>query len=149
MEHRNDTPLEASSIHFYSFWKPNPIPPRGHKTPGVNLMSIGETRWVASEILKIPHMYTVVSTPSFIGHLPVLRFIWDIDKGVMLKVRPECVSTEKTGNNHVFSIDAFSAIPDSKFYSLYIQFEEHFGITLYDEVNRCFMVPKEFKHFCI
>jgi hypothetical protein len=135
------TQLETSSVNFYSFWKPADIPPKGKKTTYLKLQPLGKVTAVASRLLKIPKMYTLVSTPSFVGQLPIIRFIWDVEDGVILMVRPEC----NLADDSVFCIETFSLLPDQRFMSLYVQLNEHFGVVLFDEVARSFITIRDFR----
>jgi hypothetical protein len=136
------TSLEAAYVNFYSFWKPREIPPRTKRVDFLHLDPFGKAPVVASQILKIPNTYILANTPSYVGHLPLVRFLWDVQEGVVLMVRPEC----NINDDSVFCIEAFSVISDKVFYKLYVQMHEHFGAVLFDEIERSFITPEEFKN---
>jgi hypothetical protein len=142
-----NTTLEAALVNFYSFWKPREIPPKTVplKTKPANFLHLdplGKASFVASRLLKIQKIYILANTPSFVGHLPLVRFLWDVSEGVVLMVRPEC----NINDDSVYCIEAFSVVPDKVFYQLYIQMYEHFGVILFDEIERSFITPEEFKN---
>lgn len=135
------THLEAAGVNFYSFWKPREIPEKGQKITYLHLDQFGRAAPVAAQLLKIHKMYILANTPSFVGHLPLVRFIWDVGDGVVLLVRPECNIRE----DYVFCIEAFSVLPDKLFYPLYVQINEHFNAVLFDEIERSFITLEEFR----
>jgi hypothetical protein len=73
---------------------------------------------------------------------PTLRMRWEVEEGVLLKVRPE-QGPPKPGE--VLTIEAHSAAPNRIFYRLYVQLYEQFGVTLLDERSHDFLSPREFR----
>src|SRR6266513_1381053 len=107
-------------VHF-SFWKPEPIPPKDSGILPIELHSLGSLNAVAEKLLDVPHMTQIPPNP------------WEhIEQG-----------PPKPGE--VLTINARSSAPEKAFYRLYVQIFEQFGATLLDEQVHQFFTPKEFR----
>ena len=143
---KEDEDSTGSEIVFYSFWRPDPIPPRDKPTVPIQLLSIGTIGRVVASIVKIPNTYTMVNSPTMVGRLPIIRLMWKVENGVVLKVRSEYNhETPQT----VMTISAISAVSDETFYQLYVQLHEHLGVTLFDESEHQFLTIRQFKNMLI
>ena len=127
-------PIPTTEVTFYSFWRPDPIPKKGEYTNLHPIASIGK---VTENLLKIPKMTGMTTSPSLIGGLPIIRLLWQ--KGVALHFR------EEHSTPYVLNIGAVSTICDRKLYILYVQMYEHLGVTLFDEITQRFLMPKDFR----
>lgn len=129
-------------VHF-SFWKPDPIPPKDAGILPIELHSLGSLNDVAEKLLDVPHMTQIPPNPwDKIEPTKDVRLLWEVDKGVVLKIHIE-QGPPKPGE--VLTIDARSSAPERAFYRLYVQIFEQFGATLLDEQVHQFFTPKEFR----
>lgn len=132
-----------SKISYFSFWKPEPLPPRDSKFHPVDLQSLGSLDDVTEKLADVPRMAIVPKSPWEVDdENPALRFQWQVEQGVILQVRVE-QGPPKPGE--VLTIGAASAAPKNVFYRLYVQVFEQFGVTLFDEGAHDFLTPKEFR----
>ena len=146
MTNENNRPLDDqdnAKIEYFSFWKPDPLPPKDAKIHPVDLQSLGTLETVTEKLTEVPRLARV---PKSLWEVqdenPALRFQWQVEEGVILQVRVE-QGPPKPGE--VLTIGAASAAPKTVFYRLYIQIYEQFGVTLFDEGAHDFLTPKEFK----
>ena len=129
-------------VHF-SFWKPDPIPPKDATILPVELHSLGSLNSVTEKLLDVPHMKQVPSAPwDNIRAGSDMKLMWEVEGGVVLKVHIE-QGPPKPGE--VITIDAKSSAPQRTFYRLYVQIFEQFGATLLDEKSHQFYTPREFR----
>lgn len=146
MTNQPDRPNDESKpakIEYFSFWKPDPLPPRDSKIHPVELQSLGTLESVTEKLTDVPHLSPVPQTVWDVqDENPAVRFRWYVEEGVILQIRVE-KGPPKPGE--VLTIGAASAAPKTVFYRLYIQIYEQFGVTLFDEGAHDFFTPKEFK----
>jgi hypothetical protein len=136
-----DAHKSGSSAPF-SFWKPEPLPPKDATILPIELISLGTLNDVAEKLLDVPHMAAVAKAPWEEMAVPTLQLRWDVDQGVILQIRAE-QGPPKPGE--VLTINAKSATPTRTFYRLYVQIYEQFGATVLDEKVHEFLTPREFK----
>lgn len=133
----------AAHIEYFSFWKPDPLPPRDAKIHPVELQSLGRLDDVTQKLSDVPNLRQVPKSPWEVqDENPALRFQWKVNEGVILQIRVE-KGPPKPGE--VLTIGAASAAPQNVFYRLYVQIYEQFGVTLFDERAHDFLTPKEFR----
>ena len=136
---RDDRP----DLDKFSFWKPEPIPPKDNTILPIELMSLGRLQEVAEQLLEVPHMEPVPEVPwEGPQGEPTLTLKWEVEQGVILQVRAE-QGPPKPGE--VITINARSSAPKKTFFKLYVQIFEQFGATLLDESSHQFFTPKEFR----
>jgi len=135
--------MHKQEITQFSFWKPEPIPPKDSTILPIELLSLGRLQQVAEHLMEVPHMSPVPQVnwdgPSV---EPALTLKWDVEQGVILHIRAE-QGPPKPGE--VITINATSAAPKKTFFKLYVQIFEQFGATLLDESTHQFFTPKEFR----
>lgn len=142
MREEHDSTPEPRLTRF-SFWKPEPIPPKDATILPIELHSLGTLNMVAEKLLEVPRMSKVQPAPWENEVPPTkLNLIWEVEQGVILQVRTE-QGPPKPGE--VITIDAKSATPGTTFYRLYVQIFEQFGATVLDENSHQFYTPKEFR----
>ena len=141
-EEQDHTP-ESNRVACFSFWKPEPIPPKDATILPIELLSLGHLGSVAEKLLEVPKMSKLQPAP-WENEIPPtkLNLIWEVDEGVILQVRTE-QGPPKPGE--VITINAKSATPGTTFYRLYVQIFEQFGATVLDEKSHQFYTPKEFR----
>jgi len=133
----------GSGIKRFSFWKPEPIPPKNATILPIELLSLGSLHSVAEQLLEVPHMSKVAMAPWDVELAATgMNLIWEVDEGVVLQVRTE-QGPPKPGE--VITINARSSTREKTFFRLYIQIFEQFGATVLDEGSHEFMTPKEFR----
>ena len=133
----------SSEIVHFSFWKPEPIPPKNAAILPVELQSLGSLNSVAEKLMEVPHMSKIPTAPwdeSKAGS--DVKLMWEVEGGVVLKVHLE-QGPPKPGE--VITIDAKCAAQERTFYRLYVQIFEQFGATLLDEKSHQFYTPREFR----
>ena len=131
------------SLTRFSFWKPEPIPPKNSTILPVNLDSLGSLNRVKEKLFEVPHMAEVPKAPWQMDETPpTVRLQWQVEEGVILKVRAEA-GPPKPGE--VLTLEAHSAANAKTFYRLYVQIYEQFGVTLLDERVHGFLTPREFR----
>ena len=134
---------EGSKMEYFSFWKPEPLPPKEAKILPVDLQSLGKLREVTEKLFDVPRMAEVPQAPWELKEdPPTMRLQWQVEQGVILRVRTE-QGPPKPGE--VITIGAISAAPHYIFYRLYVQLFEQFGVTVLDECSHDFLTPKEFR----
>jgi len=127
----------------FSFWKPEPLPARqDSRILPVELVSLGRLRAVAEKLLEVPHMLPMVRAPWEAPTSESINLMWQVDAGVILRVRTE-QGPPKPGE--VLTITAKSAAAERTFYRLYVQVFEQLGVTLLDESSHEFVTPREFR----
>lgn len=127
----------------FSFWKPEPIPPKDSSIRPIELQSFGKLKNVAEKLLDVPKMSRVAPAPwETQPGSETVNLVWQVDAGVILRVRAE-QGPPKPGE--VLTIAAKSAAESKTFYRLYVQIFEQFGATVLDENAREFFTPREFK----
>ena len=141
----NMNPHESthSEITQFSFWKPEPIPPKDATILPIELLSLGSLEMVAEKLMEVPKMSKVAPAPwdAELAQTGV-NLVWEVDQGVILQVRTE-QGPPKPGE--VLTINARSAATEKTFYRLYVQIFEQFGATVLDEKSHQFYTPKEFR----
>jgi hypothetical protein len=132
-----------SDIARFSFWKPDPIPPKDATILPIELHSLGPLKAVAEKLLDVPKMSQMPTAPweAKLAERSV-SLIWEVEEGVILQVHAE-QGPPKPGE--VLTIIAKSATPEKVFYRLYVQIYEHFGATVLDEKSHQFYTTKEFR----
>ena len=130
-------------IARFSFWKPEPIPPKDATILPIALHSLGPLQAVAQKLMDVPKMSEMPRAPweAKLKDKNV-SLIWEVEEGVILQVHAE-QGPPKPGE--VLTIIAKSATPEKVFYRLYVQIYEHFGATVLDEKLHQFYTPKEFR----
>ena len=127
----------------FSFWKPDPVPPKNSTILPVTLDSLGSLNRVTEMLFDVPHMTQVPKAPwEMTVKSSCVRLQWQVEEGVILKVRAE-TGPPKPGE--VLTLEAHSATPAKTFYRLYVQIYEQFGATLLDERVHGFLTPREFR----
>jgi hypothetical protein len=126
----------------FSFWKPEPLPPKDATIVPIELMTLGKLEAVSAQLLDIPRMTKVPAAPWDPLLTDKMRLHWECDAGVILSVHVE-QGPPKPGE--VLMIEAQSQTPEKTFYKLYIQIFEQFGATVLDEKTHQFYTPKEFR----
>ena len=127
----------------FSFWKPDPIPPKNSTILPVELHSLGSLNSVTEKLMDVPHMTMIPTAPwDQTATESNVNLRWDVEGGVVLKVHLE-QGPPKPGE--VITINARSGTPQRVFYRLYVQIFEQFGATLLDEQIHQFFTPKEFR----
>ena len=135
-------PRPDSSILRFSFWKPDPLPPKDMTILPVELCSLGALNNVAEKLLEVPHMRELPTAPWEDKRAPEVQLKWDVEEGVMLKVRTE-QGPPKPGE--VLTIQAQAGVEQKTFYRLYVQIYEQFGATVLDEKAHEFLTTREFR----
>ena len=132
-----------SDIVQFSFWKPEPLPPKDSTILPIELLSLGSLNSVAEKLLDVPNMAKVAKAP-WDAELTETSFnmVWDVDRGVLLQIRAE-QGPPRPGE--VLTINAKSSAPEKTFYRLYVQIFEQFGATVLDEQSHQFFTPREFR----
>ena len=134
---------ESNRITRFSFWKPEPIPPKDSTILPIELHSLGMLGSVAEKLLEVPKMSEIAPAPWDVEDPPQsVNLIWEVEEGVILKVRTE-QGPPKPGE--VLTIRAQSAATGRTFYRLYVQIFEQLGVTVLDESAHQFYTPKEFR----
>ena len=128
-------------IQRFSFWKPEPLPPKDGSILPIELLSLGTLAGVTERLLDVPKM-TQVHLPPW-GIPAALNLYWQVERGVLLRIQAEEGPARR---GEVFTISAKSATCAKFFYRLYVQIYEQFGATMLDEQLRLFITPKEFRH---
>ena len=137
-----DEQILFSERSQYSFWKPEPVPPKDATILPVELFSLGKLATVSEKLLDIPHMCGMPVAPWEGPAEQNLCLRWECDAGVVLKVRIE-QGPPRPGE--VLTIEARSKAPEKIFYRLYVQIYEQFGVTVLDEKRHEFLTPREFR----
>ena len=132
---------ESKSVRF-SFWKPEPLPPKDATILPIELISLGTLDSVSAKLLDIPRMTEVPCAPWEPQSGDKLKLHWECDAGVWLSVAVE-QGPPKPGE--VLTIEAQSKTPEKTFFRLYVQIFEQFGATVLDERTHQFFTPREFK----
>jgi hypothetical protein len=139
----HDPLVDKTGSAPFSFWKPEPLPPKDATILPVELISLGTLNDVAEKLLDVPHMSAVAKAPWDTDlATPTLQLRWEVDQGVILQIRAE-QGPPKPGE--VLTINARCAAPTKIFYRLYVQIYEQFGATVLDEKVHEFLTPREFK----
>ena len=128
-------------VHF-SFWKPEPIPPKDATILPIELMSLGSLFSVTERLLDVPKMTKIPPAPWDTEGDSRLNLFWEVDRGVILQISAE-QGPPKPGE--VLTIGAKSSTPEKTFYRLYIQIFEQLGATVLDEKSHQFYTPREFR----
>jgi hypothetical protein len=136
-----DETADPNLIRF-SFWKPEPLPPKNASILPVELLSLGALKTVTARLLDIPKMEAIPAPPWQTDADENLTLHWGCDAGVLLRVHVE-QGPPKQGE--ILTIDAQSKTPDKVFFKLYVQIFEQFGATVLDERTHEFFTPKEFR----
>ncbi len=132
----------ASNSVRFSFWKPEPLPPKDATILPIELISLGKLASVSEKLLDIPRMREVPRAPWEPLADEKLRLHWECDAGVWLNVGVE-QGPPKPGE--VLTIEAHSRTAEKTFFKLYVQIFEQFGVTVLDERVHQFLTPKEFR----
>ena len=132
---------DAGGFRF-SFWKPDPLPPKDATILPIDLVSLGKIDSVSARLLDIPHMSQMPAAPWDCAPDARMHLRWECDAGVWLSVAPE-QGPPKPGE--VLMIEAQSKIPEKTFFKLYVQIFEQLGVTVLDERTHQFYTPREFK----
>lgn len=133
-DEQDNNPLAGPEIAFYSFWKPESV----HKhCKDLRFQSLGQVGEITEKLLRLPK-----TKPIFCPIIPSVRFLWKVERGVILQIRAE-QSSDMQGE--VLMIGATSAVPDSSFFKLYVQLWEQFGATVLDETTGEFLNIKAFR----
>src|SRR5689334_18584156 len=104
---------QNNEIAQFSFWKPEPIPPKNASILPIELLSLGRMESVADKLLDVPHMAKVQPLPwEAEAATQSLNLFWEVDEGVILKVRAE-QGPPKPGE--VLTINARSAAGQKTF----------------------------------
>lgn len=133
-------PGESGLVRF-SFWKPEPLPPKDSTILPIELMSLGKLSNVSAKLLDIPHMSELPPAP-WERDAQNVQLHWSCEAGVVLRVKME-QGPPKPGE--VLTIEAASKTPEKTFYRLYVQIYEQFGATVLDERRHEFLTPREFR----
>lgn len=131
-----------SSILRFSFWKPDPLPPKDMTILPVELCSLGALTHVAEKLLDVPHMHPMPLAPWDEKPTNEVHLKWEVEQGVVLKVRTE-QGPPKPGE--VLTIQAQAGVEEKTFYRLYVQIYEQFGATVLDEKRHEFLTTREFR----
>ncbi len=132
-----------SEIAQFSFWKPDPIPPKDTTILPIELHSLGSLNSVTEKLMEVPHMTKIPAAPwDQAATDSNVKLLWEVEGGVVLKVHLE-QGPPKPGE--VITINARSGAEQRIFYRLYVQIFEQFGATLLDEKSHQFYTPKEFR----
>lgn len=131
-------------MSFYSFWKPEAIPPKENKLAYVNLLPLGSINEVSQRLFRMPHIRGAIHSPALISKMPVIQVLWTCGSGVVLHIRPEYIDG-KSDDSKVMMISAASAVSDELFYKLYVLINEHFGLVVFDETQHEFITLADFK----
>ncbi len=139
---QNNHDPHAEIVQF-SFWKPEPLPPKDATILPIDLLSLGSLNTVVEKLLDVPKMSKVEPAP-WDANLATnhLNLVWEVDEGVVLQVRSE-QGPPKPGE--VLTINAKSHTQQKTFYRLYVQIYEQFGATVLDEQSHQFYTPREFR----
>jgi hypothetical protein len=137
-----ESPQPAPNLALFSFWKPEPLPPKDSTILPIELCSLGTLSNVAEKLLNVPHMHAVPPAPWDEKPGVSLNLMWDVEDGVMLKARTE-QGPPKPGE--VLTIHARADVAEKIFYRLYVQIFEQFGATVLDEKCHEFLTPREFR----
>lgn len=129
------------SVRF-SFWKPEPLPPKDATILPIDLLSLGKLPSVSEKLLDIPRMSEVPRAPWEPPVQDRVRLHWNCDAGVWLSVGIE-QGPPKPGE--VLTIEAQSQTTEKTFFKLYVQIFEQLGVTVLDERMHQFLTPREFK----
>jgi hypothetical protein len=132
---------DARLVRF-SFWKPEPLPPKDSKILPIDLVSLGKLDSVSDKLLDIPHMSRLPAAPWDTQTGINLKLCWECEAGVLLRVQVE-QGPPKPGE--VLTIEAQSKTPEKTFFRLYVQIFEQLGVTVLDERMHQFLTPKEFR----
>ena len=139
----HETPDPKQKLVQFSFWKPEPLPPKDSTILPIELISLGSLNIVTEKLLDVPKMSQVPKQPWDTESPPAtVNLIWEVDNGVILQIRTE-QGPPKPGE--VLTINAKSATAQKTFYRLYVQIYEQFGATVLDERSHQFYTPKEFR----
>lgn len=132
--------LEHREIVQFSFWKPEPLPPKGSRILPIELLPLGNLAAVLEKLFEIPH---ICKDPAGALQQPPVAFLrWQVDEGVVLLVRPEEGPPQP---GEVLTINAKSSTALRTFFRLYVQIFEQFGATVLDERVHEFVTPREFR----
>ena len=143
MPDHNSPESQRPKIIQFSFWKPEPLPPKDKRILPIQLLSLGKLASVVERLLDVPRMAAVPEVPwEREPESPTLNLRWQVEDGVVLQVHAE-EGPPKPGE--VLTIHAESATPRKVFYRLYVQIYEQFGATVLDERLHQFFTPREFR----
>ncbi len=79
-----------SQLTRFSFWKPEPIPPKNSTILPVNLDSLGSLNRVKEMLFEVPHMAEVPKAPWQMEETPpTVRLQWQVEEGVKTEIRLE------------------------------------------------------------
>ncbi|HYG74646.1 MAG TPA: hypothetical protein VEK08_06550 [Planctomycetota bacterium] len=129
-------------ITRFSFWKPEPIPPKNATIVPIELLSLGRLADVAERLMEVPKMAKVQQPPWEASAETGVNLVWEVEQGVILQIKAE-QGPPKPGE--VLTVTAKAAVPEKVFYRLYVQIFEQFGATVLDEKSHQFFTPKEFR----
>ncbi|MEI6234568.1 MAG: hypothetical protein WCT04_16055 [Planctomycetota bacterium] len=132
---------ESDAVRF-SFWKPEPLPPKNAAIVPIELVSLGNLDSVAAKLLDIPRMSHVPSAPWEAPMNEKVRLHWGCEAGVWLSV---AVEQGPLNPGEILTIEAQSKTPEKTFFKLYVQIFEQLGVTVLDERIHEFFTPREFK----
>ena len=135
-------PPEGPDWDLFSFWKPEPVPPKNSKILAVKLHSLGKLKEVTERLFEVPHMARVPAGPWEKERPTSIRLRWQVEDGVILQVKTE-QGPPKPGE--VLTIRAANRTPNRVFFRLYVQLFEQFGVTVLNEKQHDFMTPREFR----
>lgn len=142
MSHPADpNPAPDSKIVRFSFWKPDPVPPKNDKILPIDLHSLGRIEEVTERLFEVPHMAEMPKAP-WEEHSDTMRLQWQVEEGVILKVRAEA---GPPAPGEILTINATTIAPKKVFFRLYVQLFEQFGVTVLDEEQQSFFTPREFR----
>ncbi|MBE7466991.1 MAG: hypothetical protein HS116_26260 [Planctomycetes bacterium] len=141
--HESSREGDAPQVHVFSFWKPDPVPPKDNTILPVELHSLGRIEDVKERLFEVPRIAEIPREPWEVAEAsPVTRLRWQVDEGVILNVRSE-QGPPKPGE--VLTIRAETVAPGRTFYRLYVQIYEQLGVTVLDERSHQFLSPREFR----
>jgi len=133
---------QRHDIARFSFWKPEPLPPKDATILPIELISLGFLDDVAEKLMEVPKMSHVQPAPWDVQAETGVHLIWEVDQGVILQIKTE-QGPPKPGE--VLTITAKASTPERVFYRLYVQIYEQFGATVLDEKSHQFVTPREFR----
>src|ERR1700760_3597776 len=117
----SDRPANPEIVQF-SFWKPDPIPPKNTTILPVELPSVGSLNSVAEKLMEVPHMTQMPVAPwDQKQRGSDVKLLWEVEGGVVLKVHLE-QGPPKPGE--VLTINARCSTAQRVFYRLYVQIFE-------------------------
>jgi hypothetical protein len=101
LENRPEQPSSGKNRSF-SFWKPEPLPPKDKVILPTELLALGSLASVAERLLEVPNLLPSDNAPwDCTG--AALKFVWKVENGVFLRIHTE-VGPPRPGE--VITIDA-------------------------------------------